>query len=363
MSGHFIGLSLETVPTPALVLDMAVAEENMRVMQLYMDNAGTNLRPHTKTHKCPTLAHLQLKAGAKGICCATLEEAEAMAYAGVSDILIANEMVGLEKTRRVAALARHTDITVAVDDERNIEELSAAASFFSIAIGVLIDIDVGMGRCGVRLIERAVKLASKVCLSEGLRLRGVMGYEGHAVFIRDRLERERVGREANAHLVRAANAIKEAGMPVDVVSAGGTGTYDIAGAYPGVTEVQAGSYVFMDLTYRELDLPFKQALSVLTTVISNPESGIFIMDVGMKSISVERRMPEVSEHSSMEIVKLSEEHAKGVTKDNLPTVGVGDRLRLIPSHCCTTVNLYSEIYTVRDNIVEAVWPIVAKGKL
>lgn len=356
-----IGLSEELIPTPALVIDGSILEKNIKTMMDYLARVGISIRPHSKTHKSPMIAHMQMEAGAVGLCCATVGEAEAMAYSGLKHMFITSQVVGNEKVRRVANLARNNEIMVAVDSMENLEELIAAAENLGVTLGVLVEIDVGMERCGVRKIEQAVQLAQWAYQAEAIAFRGVFGYEGQAVLIEDRNKRAEVGQAGNRILVDAAEIIRNAGIPVEIVSAAGTGTFNIAAEFKGITEIQAGSYLFMDGTYGKLGLPFEQSLTVLTTVISRPTSEVFILDVGMKGISVERACPTVQNTSGLEILNLSEAHAKGVIIDNACDLQLGEKIHLVPSHCCSTVNLYDEMYVVRDGMVEAVWPITARG--
>ncbi len=362
-NSYLIGLSEKLIPTPALVLDAEVFEKNMKTMMDYLAKTGVNLRPHIKTHKTPMIAHQQMKNGAIGLCCATIGEAEAMVNSGLDHILIANEVMGEDKIRRFVSLARYADVMVAVDNAENLADLSSAAAAIYVSVGVLIEVDVGMGRCGVRTIEDAVELSKKAKELKGINFRGVMGYEGHAVFILDKEERVKTGRTANSKLVAAAEAIRKAGIPVEIVSGAGTGTFNIAGAgeFPGMTEIQAGSYIFMDLTYEKVGLPFEQALFVLASVVSCPDDETVILDSGMKAVSVERECPRVVEYENLEILKLAEEHAKGHLKSKAPSPKPNDKLHLVMSHCCTTMNLHNKLYVVRNGIVEAIWPIAARG--
>ncbi len=333
---------------------------NIEQMSSDMAKARTNVRPHGKTHKTPAIAHLQIEAGAIGLCCATIGEAEVMAAAGINNILIANEMVSEVAIRRTVSLAHHTNILVPVDDTKNVHELSAAARHYGSKLDILVDLDVGMGRCGARTLEQAIELAKAVRDCPGLRLRGLFGYEGHVQFIADRAERTRQGRAANQRLADAAKILCGMGFNIEIVSAAGTGTYDIAGGFPGITEIEPGSYVFMDGTYRKLDLPFGQSLTVLSSVVSRPTDNLVILDAGSKGISAERFNPSVRGYeSAIEIKSLHEEHALGIRRSGIDP-RPGDKLHLIPSHCCGTVNLYDQMYVTRNGIVEAIWPIAAR---
>lgn len=361
MSGQYwIGMPVDQLPTPALVVDIECMNHNIETMANYLAKVKTNLRPHAKTHKTPAIGHLQLRAGAVGLCCATVGEAEVMVYSGIPDVMIANEVVDPLSLRRAVNLARQARVLMIVDDRQNVRDLAATARQYGVTVEILVDLDVGQGRCGARNLEQLVELAREVERSNGLQLKGVFGYEGHVQFIPDRQERTQKGQAANAKLVQAAKELAGLGMNIEIVSGAGTGTYDIAAEYPGITEIQAGSYIFMDGTYQKLGLPFEQSLTVLATVVSRPTEDVAIFDVGLKGISPERFNPSVQGCSGMiEVSKLSEEHS--VTHlsgaiDPRP----GDKMNFIPSHCCTTVNLYDSMFVARDGVVEAIWPIAAR---
>jgi len=357
---HLVGLPIEQIPTPALLVDFDSLIRNIERMRTDMAKLKTSVRPHGKTHKTPAIAHLQMQAGAIGLCCATVGEAEVMASAGIDNILVANEMVGEVAIRRTVNLARHAKIIVPVDDVRNIRELSAAAQQYSTPLDILLDFDVGLGRCGARSLDQLVDLAKAVEQTPGLRLRGVFGYEGQVQFIPDRDQRTKQGHAANQLLTDAAKVLCGMGFNMEIVSGGGTGTYDIAGGFPGITEIEPGSYVFMDGTYNKLGLPFEQSLTVLSTVVSRPTDDLIVLDAGSKGISPERFNPSVRGYEeTIEVKKLAEEHAIGNLRASIDPCP-GDKLHLIPSHCCGTVNLYDYMYVTRNGIVEAIWPIAAR---
>ncbi len=353
-------ISKYDIDTPALLIDIDKMERNIRAMADFFDGRPAGLRPHTKTHKCPVLAHKQLRAGARGVTCAKLGEAEVMAQAGISDILIANQIVGRQKIARLANLARHCDIMVAVETPDNAAELSSAAKAVGATIRVLIEVDVGMHRCGVRSPEAAVSLARALVKNPGLKFEGIMGYEGHVVMMPDFEDREKACLDSMQTLMGAKEAIEKDGIVVGIVSAGGTGTYNIAGAYPGVTEIQGGSYIVMDSKYRSVLQDFECALTLLTTVTSRPDKETAIIDAGMKTMTFEFGVPELLNRPGAEISFLSEEHGHLFLQDADPAVG--EKLELIPSHCCTTINLHDRYYACRGDRLEAVWPIAARGK-
>ncbi len=355
-------MKVADLDTPCLLVDEAAMTANIAGMADFCARNGVSLRPHTKTHKCAELARRQLAAGAIGLTCAKVGEAEALTDAGIqADLLIANEVVGSTKVDRLARLASRTRLTVGVDNAANVAALGATASRAGVTVGVLIDVDTGMKRCGVAPTDAPV-LAQVVARTPGLRFRGIMGYEGHTVFITDRQQREAATRAAMAMLLEARDRIVASGLDVEVVSAAGSGTYDITGTISGVTEMQAGSYILMDTRYRGVGLPFACALTVLATVISRPVPERAVLDVGMKGITPEFGLPEVVGWPGAKVARLSEEHAI-LTLEPDSAVLPGAHVELIPSHGCTTINLYDRFYAVRGNEVTGEWPIVGRGRL
>ncbi len=360
MYAAFVGMPKEEMDTPALLLDLDKLEANIARMSAFFADRPAKLRPHTKTHKCPIIAHKQIAAGAIGVTSAKLDEAEAMAQAGIRDILIANQIVGRRKIERLMGLAGWTEVMIAVDDARNVADLSTAATSRGVSLRVLVEVDVGMGRCGVEPGEPAVALAREVASSPGLIFEGLMGYEGHAVMRPTFEERREKAEAAMALLVGAKERVEAAGLEVRIVSGGGTGTYNVTGAYPGVTEVQAGSYATMDVRYRDCGVGFECALTCLATVISTPRPGVAITDAGMKALTPEFGMPEVVGQEGITVKKLSEEHGALELTDGV-SLCPGDKIELIPSHGCTTINLHDQFYALRHGVVEAIWPIAARG--
>ncbi len=348
------------IDTPALLIDLDKMESNIRKMADFFRDKPASVRPHFKTPKCTRIALAQLAAGAKGITCAKVSEAEVLAGAGVKDILIANQVVGRYKIGRLLDLVSVAEVKVACDSEANIRELSEAAAARGVELGILIEVNVGLPRCGVSP-DRAVELAKLVDSLPGLRLRGVMGYEGHVVAVEDRDPREEGAKKSMSILIEGKEKIEAAGLPVEMVSAGGTGTYDISGVYPGVTEVQAGSYVMMDSKYAKLGLGFEKAVTVLSQVISWPVENMIIIDAGIKAMTYEFGWPELVGVENTRLAFLSEEHGHLLVEGEAPGLKVGDKVELYPSHICTTVNLHDRLYACRGDRVEAVWPIDARG--
>lgn len=362
MCQAMIGMLKNEIDTPALLIDLKLMENNIAKMADFFRGVEADLRPHIKTHKIPILAHKQLEAGAIGITSAKLGEAEVMASAGIREILIANQVAGAHKVQRLVELARHANIIVAVDDRRNVMELSEAATARGAELGVLVEVDVGMKRCGVEPGEPALLLSREADRASGLRYMGLMGYEGHIITLPDYEERRREAERSMKLLVDTKHLIEEDGLEVSIVGGGGTGTYDITGRYPEVTEVQAGSYIVMDSTYHKIRPEFECALTLLTTVISVPNSQRAILDAGRKSVSQDFGLPEVSGIEGIRFRKLSEEH--GILESTGPRIRLkpGDKIEVIPSHCCTTINLHDKVYGIRDDGVEAIWDIAGRGR-
>jgi D-serine deaminase-like pyridoxal phosphate-dependent protein len=355
-----IGKARDALTTPALILDAAALRGNIAAMAVRM-RGPTRLRPHAKSHKCAEIARLQVEAGAIGVTTATVWEAVALVRAGIEDVLIANQVVGEEKIRSLAEAAREACLTVAVDDSGNAKALSEAAGAAGSEIGVLVEIDVGMNRCGVRSREEALRVAARVHELPCLRLRGVMGYEGHCVMETDRSARERKARAAMEYLLSVADAQAGAGLPVEVVSAGGTGTYDLTGMNPRVTEIQAGSYVFMDATRLAIISGFAPALTVLTTVISR-QGTTLVLDGGKKTVGADFTLPRIVGFPPDQVAPLrfAEEHLLCDVAADCPLV-VGDRVELVPGYCPTTVNLHEIYHVVEEGVVVDLWPVLARG--
>jgi D-serine deaminase-like pyridoxal phosphate-dependent protein len=350
----------EEIPTPALLLDLAALDRNITRMAAFFAGGTCRLRPHVKAHKTLEIARRQLAAGScSGLTCATVSEAEMVAPI-CDDLLLANEIVSASKCERVAALARRTRITVAVDSLAGLDALSQAARAGGVRVGVLVDVNVGQNRCGVEPGEAALTLARRAVQSGALDLRGVMGYEGHLQPVRDRAERESRTRHAMQGLVHTAAQFRAAGFPSDVVSAGGTGTYDISGRVEGVTEIQAGSYALMDTDYSGVGVPFEAAFSVLGTVISRPSRERCVADCGHKASSKDHGYPAVRGIDGAEVTALNDEHAT-IALPAGANIAVGDLIELLPSHTDPTINLHDVFYVVDGDRVIDVWPIGARG--
>jgi len=343
----------EDIETPALLIDLDNLEYNIRFMADYMKDKTAKLRPHYKTYKCPTISHMQIEAGAKGICCAKLGEAETLVLAGVKDVLIANQVVDPVKVARLAGLARYSKITVATDNIENIKNLSRAAKQYGSKIYVLVEVDVGMKRCGINTADEAYDLAKIICNSEGLVFEGIQAYEGHIIHNRDVNVRQRGVEDMISKVNGIKTHLEKKGITVKEISGGGTGTYNLTGNNTIWTEIQAGSYVFIDTVYDELGLGFKSALTVYTTVI-HKRKGMAITDAGVKVCTSDQGIPKIKGYPHLKL-QLHEEH--GLILDEKNELEYMQKIEYVPSHCCTTVNLHDHYYCVRNGLLESVWHI------
>jgi len=358
-----LGDSMYEIDTPALLVDLDIMERNIKTMADAFRGMSAGLRPHTKTHKTPIIAHKQIAAGAIGVTCAKLGEAEVMAEAGIRNILIANQVVGEPKVTRLVNLARHSEVIVAVDDPANVRHLAEASRRKDVKLNILVEVNVGNNRCGVEPGEPAVALSRQVAEEASLSLRGLMGYEGFCQFI-PRLEERRAKAEvAMEKLVVSREMLLDAGMDVEIVSGGGTGTHMITGNYPGVTEVEAGSYVFMDARYCTIECleMFGKALTVLSTVLSTPRPGVAVCDAGLKALTNDFGTPVVKGIEGVEYLRGNEEHGHLKVEPGA-SIKASDKIEIFPTHCCTTTNLYDYLHCIRDGRLEAVWRITARGR-
>ncbi len=358
-----VGTPVDELDTPSLIVDLDALDRNIAVLSGMLRDRGIAWRPHAKAHKSPAVAHRLLAAGAIGITCAKLAEAEVYAAAGVRDILIANQVVGPIKARRLANLASEIDIMVAVDSVTGARQINDAATAVGSQPRVLIEIDCGMGRAGVAPGEAAVALAREIAALSNLRFAGVMGWEGHVLTIADAGERAAAIRTALGHVVDTAEAIRDAGIPVGIVSAGGTGTLMTSREVSGVTELQAGGGIFGDTMYRALGVPVLPALSLEVTVTSRPAPDRIIIDAGRKTVDPSNLPPTVVGVRDVESARFSAEHGIIALSGASTTPGVGDRVTLHIGYSDQAVHLHEQIHAVRDGRVIAVWPTLARGKL
>ncbi len=357
------GKPFSTLDTPSLLLDLDALRENIATMAAFFATRKSRLRPHFKSHKCTHIARLQMEAGAVGMTCAKLGEAEVLADAGIKDILVANEIVGPIKIGRLMALCKRANMMVVVDSAENVKMLSAHASAAGVTLGVLVEVDIGMGRCGVAPGQPALDLARLVASLPGLKFEGLQGYEGHAVDLRDTTERETKVRASVDLLVGSRRLIERSGMRISIVSGGGTGSYEINGNTDGIDEVQGGSYALMDWWYTDIRPEFKQAMSILTAVVSRTKPRIAIIDVGRKGIGAEWGPPRLKNPEDGRVISYTSEEHMTIEMAEGKDFKVGDRMEIIPSHGCTTSNLYREFVVHQKGQVIDTWPIEGSGKL
>lgn len=368
-NSNLIGQPVAALDTPALLIDAVLLERNLAAMRSLVGLRGIAYRPHTKSHKSPVIARMQIEAGARGICCSKLGEAEVMAAAGVDDIHITTPVVGANKTQRLAKIAAKGRVSVVADNADNVAELSAAASVLGVVIDVVIEVDVGQGRCGVATSEQALAVADAIHRARGLRLKGLQGYQGKLQsMIAFDARREAVG-IALEKLLIVAERLKKHGFPLDVLTGGGTGSLAIDLDLGGLNELQPGSYVFMDSTYRQIDWtaeaarsPFANALSVLAGVVSHPLPDRAVLDVGWKAASSDSGPPVLKGSDGLAVEFAGDEHSLVAGGAACAALKVGSKLELIPSHCDTTVNLYDRYHVIRNGVVEDVWAVAARGR-
>ena len=360
---HLIGQPKETLDTPALLVDLDVLQNNIeRMAETIIRKAGVGWRPHTKAMKTPALAHLCLQAGAHGITCAKLGEAEVMAAAGIRDILIANQIVGTTKIERLVRLCRQADVMVCVDHIDNARAINSAAQRVGVRPRVLIEVDVGMQRAGVPP-GAALKLARQLSELENIRLAGLQTWESHALSAHGE-EKQRLIAQALTTLTDTAEQIRTAGIPLEIISCGGTGTYWISAFQPGITEIEAGGGIFCDAHYRHhFGVDHEYALSVLATVTSRPTPNRIICDAGFKTMGGTHGEPELQGFGEVASFKLSAEHGTITLKQASTAPRLGDKIEIIPGYSDSTVFLHDYLYGVRNGRIDTVWPLLARGKL
>ena len=365
-----IGAPLSEVDTPALVIDLDAFERNLAALPRKLEGRSVALRPHSKTHKSPIIALKQMALGAVGVCCQKVAEAEALVEGGVPDVLIANEVVGAAKLRRLAALARSAKIAVCVDDPGNIADLEDAAREFDAQVTVLVEIDVGARRCGVAPGRAARDLAQIVSASKHLRFDGLQAYHGSAQHLREFEARRKAIADATALAADTKALIEKAGIACPRITGAGTGSFGFEAASGLYTELQCGSYVFMDADYnRNLDQSgkaapeFEQSLYVWATVMSRPAQDRAIIDAGLKAFSVDSGMPMLPDFSQAVVARASDEHGRLDLSGKVEGLDVGEKIRLVPGHCDPTVNLYDWYIGIRRQRVECIWPVAARGAL
>jgi len=363
-----IGAAIADIDTPALIVDLDAFENSLNAMAAFAKSAGVRLRPHAKTHKCPTVAQKQVAAGAVGQCCQKVGEAEALVRGGIRDVLVSNQVVGDQKLRRLAALAKDAIIGLCFDDIAQVDAASRAAVEFGVELGGMVEIEIGMERCGTTPGEPAAALARRIEDAPGLSFRGLQAYHGSAQHLPTLADRKRAIDNAAAAVRTTVSALEKAGLRCDIISGAGTGTYRMEGTSGLWNELQAGSYLFMDTDYARIGdadgghyADFRHSLFVLATVMSVPAADRAIVDAGLKSYSGEKGPPWVYGKDDVTLTAMSDEHGKLMLGAGAQRLRLGDKVMLIPGHCDPTINLHDHYVAVRGGRVEALWPITARG--
>ncbi|KAL3462650.1 hypothetical protein BJX64DRAFT_258709 [Aspergillus heterothallicus] len=363
-----IGATLDDLDTPSMIVDLDLMEQNIHNLFSTLLPTGLKIRPHLKTTKSAALARKLAAAGATGCCVAKVSEAEAITAAGFDDILITCEIIGKQKVKRLVELyRRHRGIRIVVDSfvgaEAINEALLAEEGGQLGPISVLIDLDVGLHRTGVAAGEPAIALARHIRTLSGLRLIGVQGYEGHLQHLHSKEERRDQCLESMKILTETADALRKAGFNIEVVTTGGTGTAEFCATVPGVTELQPGSFIFMDTDYRNaVGTFYSNSLTLLSTVISKQGERRVTIDAGLKSLTTDSGLAECKD-PRYKHENLGDEHGSLSWEEGTPTLAIGDRVEMIPSHIDPTINLHDAYYAHRKGIIEEIWAVDSRGKV
>ena len=354
------GTPVEELDTPCLIVDMDALENNMRVVSDFYRDRTCKMRPHVKNHKSPIIANMQIRYGGtvNGVCAAKVAEAEVMVQGGIHDVFITNQIVTRDKIARLCSLARQAQIMVACDDLRNARDLSEAANATGATLGVVIEVETALRRCGVQSPEQGVELATLIQTLPGLSFRGVMSHQSLGG-TPDRETRFTEGRRMIQICLNVRDAIEAAGIPVEIVSTGESWTYDVAGDTPGVTEVQGGTYLLMDTSYGYMT-EFKYAAKVLSTIISTPRPGVAISDAGLEAVGGLKGLPTVEGMPGITVKALEAQRAI-MELAGSARVSVGDKLALLPAQQDAMVSRWDRFVAVRGDEVEAVWDIAGRG--
>jgi D-serine deaminase-like pyridoxal phosphate-dependent protein len=358
-----IGARIEQLATPVLVLDLERFESNCRVIGGFLAERGVAWRPHAKGHRSPEIARRQMAFGAMGVTVSKVSEAEVMAAAGIPSVLVTTHQPTLPRWQRIARSQRLAEVLAPVDHPAQVELARQAAASEHATIPVVVDVNIGMNRSGAAPGTDALALAQLVASTPGLRLAGVIGYEGHLLRQWPVEDKEAAIREAIGALTSTADLLRANGLPVDLVSAGGTGSYTITATLPGVTEIQAGGGCFYDLLYADdchvdgLDF----ALTVRTTVASRPAPDTATIDAGWKALPNERVAPRPIEPAGLTLRSLSAEHGVVVLGEGAPDLAIGDQVVFVPGYHDVTVFRHEAIYGARKGVVEAAFEVTARG--
>jgi D-serine deaminase-like pyridoxal phosphate-dependent protein len=358
-----VGGRATDLDTPALLVDLDVLDSNIARMAGLFREHGVGWRPHTKAIKIPAIAYKLLAAGAHGVTVAKLSEAEIMAQAGIEDILITGPVVGARKAARLANLSKQAKPIGVVDCVEHVDMLDQAGQEFGVQIRAVVEVDLGMHRCGVQPGEATVALAKEIHKRKGVKFEGLMAWEGHALRLKGDEKRDTV-QSAVTTLLDTARQCREADLPVSIVSCGGTGTYPLSAAVHGITEIEAGGGIYGDLVYRDsFGIDHPMAMSVLATVISRPAPDRIVTDSGFKSLSTQNAMPKPKGIENVKGVRMSAEHGTMDLEAPNTDVKVGDKVEWHVGYTDATVVLHETMYGIRDGIVEVEWPVVGRGKL
>jgi D-serine deaminase-like pyridoxal phosphate-dependent protein len=352
------GRKVEELPTPVIVADIEKLNENLFRMDHALKDSACRLRPHFKSHKCVELARRQvMMPHTCGITCAKTSEAEELVKGGLTDIIIANQVIGQGKTDRIAELNRKALVRVAVDSTFGIQQLAASGRKYKQEIGVLIEVNIGMNRGGVEPGRETLELAKFVKATSGIRLDGIQAYEGHITMLESAEKRKRLVKRDMQPLITTRELLESEGFSI-FISSGGTGTYDMTGKIKEINELQCGSYALMDSVYKKIKPEFENARYILAT-ISTVRSKVAVADVGLKGVGNEYGLPQLPDYPEAEILYLAEEH---MVIRNIET-RIGEKIKIIPPHGCTTNNLYSQMWISRNGIIEDLWEIEGRGCL
>ncbi|KAJ5640932.1 hypothetical protein N7528_000557 [Penicillium herquei] len=361
-----VGDHIDSLDTPSMIVDLDLCEANIKKLMDRLLPTGLNIRPHLKTTKSAILAKKLAKAGAKGGCVAKVSEAEVIAAAGFDDLLITCEIIGPAKVKRLVELYRkYPKIRIVVDSEVGASAINQALidSGIKEPITVLIDLDVGLHRTGVKPGEPALALAHHIAGLKQLNLIGVQGYEGHLQHLHDKEDRRTQCLESMRILTSTADAFRAAGFKIDVVTTGGTGTAEFCATVPGVTELQPGSFIFMDTDYRNaVGTFYSNSLTLISTVISKQGPRAVTIDTGLKSLTTDSGLAECKD-SRYSYGVLGDEHGSLSWESGTPDLAIGDRVEMIPSHIDPTVNLHDFYYAHRQGVIEEIWPVDSRGKV
>lgn len=365
MTSWPLGSDLRDIDTPALCIDLDAMEANIQRMASWITGRGKQWRPHQKCHKTPAIAWKEIEAGAIGVTCAKVSEAEVMASAGIRDILIAHMIVGRPKWERVAALCHHADPIIACDHFAQVEPLAAICRGRGVVCRVIIEVNIGLDRVGARPGRDTLDLARAISRLEGVELAGIMGYEGHLLRVADQDEKKHLIGEAMGVLRHCRDMLLNEQLNCDIVSAGGTGSYQITSDCEGVTELQAGGGIFADPFYLEqMNVQgLKSAVTVLATVASRPTLERAVLDCGRKTLNPDLMMPTVKNRPDATVMHLSAEHGTLKLTGASQDLKIGDKVELCVPYSDFTTVLHDNFLGFRNGKLETVWPILGRGKL